>query len=73
MLLSGRSEERLAAEAEAINAKEQGRAHWVACDLARDDAAGRLAQAVADTLREAGAAPDAEAVEEAPETQVPNA
>ncbi len=50
VLLSGRSEERLAAEAEAINAKEQGRAHWVACDLARDDTADRLAQAVADTL-----------------------
>ncbi|MEZ5771118.1 MAG: SDR family NAD(P)-dependent oxidoreductase [Defluviimonas denitrificans] len=34
VLLSGRSEDRLAAEAAAINAKGQGRAHWVGCDLA---------------------------------------
>ena len=39
----------------------------------RIDCEPRQWQAVADTLREAGAAPDAEAVEEAPETQVPNA
>ena len=50
VLLSGRSEDRLAAEAAAINAKGQGRAHWVGCDLARDDAADTLARAVADTM-----------------------
>ncbi|MCR8723390.1 SDR family oxidoreductase [Frigidibacter sp. ROC022] len=50
VLLSGRSEDRLAAEVAAINAKGQGRAHWVACDLARDDAAETLAQAVAEKL-----------------------
>lgn len=50
VLLSGRSRDRLAAEAEAINAKGQGRARWVACDLADASAADTLARAVADTM-----------------------
>ncbi|OYX43162.1 MAG: 3-oxoacyl-ACP reductase [Rhodobacterales bacterium 32-67-9] len=50
VLLSGRSEDKLVAAAGAINAKGQGRAHWVACDLASDDAADTLARAVAEKL-----------------------
>lgn len=46
VLLTGRSADRLAQEAEAITAKGGGRAEWVACDLAQEDAADRMAQAV---------------------------
>jgi 3-oxoacyl-[acyl-carrier protein] reductase len=50
VLLSGRSADRLAAQAGAIDAKGRGKAHWVACDLAGNDAADTLAKAVADKL-----------------------
>ncbi|GIX14543.1 MAG: 3-oxoacyl-ACP reductase [Paracoccaceae bacterium] len=50
VLMTARSADRLAAEAAAITARGPGRAQWVACDLARDDAADILAAAVAERL-----------------------
>lgn len=47
VLLSGRSADRLAAQAEVIEATGRGKARSVACDLARDDTADTLAKAVA--------------------------
>lgn len=50
VLICGRSKDRLAAAAEAINARGAGRAHFVTADLSDPAVGGKLEAAVADTL-----------------------